>query len=249
MKFKAPLLFLFLAPVILTLTLSFNQEDQTYKVDQDRFYIHVADPTSGNLRMSLKNDTGAHFGSLKNLIRYEAQLGNEVKFAMNGGMYMENQNPLGLYIENGEQFRKLNRVKEAFGNFYLQPNGVFYINKDNHAEISVTTNVKDVSDMKFATQSGPMLLIDGDYHPKLNKGSSNLRVRNGVGILPDGLVMFAISKKPVNFYDFATLFKQNGCQQALYLDGFVSRMYCPSSDVQQQGGRFGVIIYELMDSK
>jgi len=89
-----------------------------------------------------------------------------------------------------------------------------------------------------------MLLIDGIYHQKLIKGSTNLHIRNGVGILPNGAVMFAMSKEKVNFYDLATLFKQNGCRNALYLDGFVSQTYLPSSDWVQLQGRFGVIIGE-----
>ncbi|NQX92977.1 MAG: phosphodiester glycosidase family protein [Flavobacteriales bacterium] len=240
---KTPWLFL-LIPILLVGLISADQTDSPYEVDENKFFIHTSDPATGNLKMILRNDTGAHIGSLKNTIKFEDLKGNTVSFAMNGGMYMENQDPLGLYIEDGKQYRKLNKVKDAYGNFYLQPNGVFYIRKDNTAGITETSKVNDVSQMKYATQSGPMLLIDGKYHPKLNKGSSNLRVRNGVGILPNGEVMFAISKKPVNFYDFATLFKQNGCEQALYLDGFVSRMYAPKSGVKQQGGRFGVIIVE-----
>ncbi len=89
-----------------------------------------------------------------------------------------------------------------------------------------------------------MLLIKGAYHQKLKKGSSNLLIRNGVGILPNGNVLFAMSKEKVNFYDLATLFKQKGCKNALYLDGFVSRTYLPSSDWEQLDGNFGVMIGE-----
>ena len=90
-----------------------------------------------------------------------------------------------------------------------------------------------------------MLLIDGHIHPKLTKGSSNLHIRNGVGVLPDGKLIFAMSKEKINFYDFATFFKNNGCQNALYLDGFVSRTYLPSKNWEQMDGNFGVIIAEI----
>ncbi len=87
-----------------------------------------------------------------------------------------------------------------------------------------------------------MLLIDGELHSKFRKGSKNLHIRNGVGILPDGKIICAMSKEKINFYDFATFFKQQGCQNALYLDGFVSRMYLPEKEWEQMDGDFGVII-------
>ena len=90
-----------------------------------------------------------------------------------------------------------------------------------------------------------MLLINGAYHNKFIKGSSNLHIRNGVGVLPNGNILFAMSKEKVNFYDLATLFKQKGCKNALYLDGYVSRTYLPSANWQQLDGNFGVIIGEI----
>lgn len=87
-----------------------------------------------------------------------------------------------------------------------------------------------------------MLVIDGKLHPKFNEGSKNLNIRNGVGILPNGNVLFAMSKKKINFYDFAQYFKKLGCKNALYLDGFVSRTYLPSKGYKTNGGKFGVII-------
>ena len=81
-------------------------------------------------------------------------------------------------------------------------------------------------------------------HPRFNKGSANVHIRNGVGILPDGNILFAMSKEKVNFYDFASYFRQKGCKNALYLDGFVSRTYLPSKGWRQFEGNFGVIIGE-----
>ena len=51
-----------------------------------------------------------------------------------------------------------------------------------------------------------------------------------------------MSKVPINFYDFATFFKDQGCSNALYLDGFVSRTYLPEKKWEQTNGNFGVII-------
>jgi uncharacterized protein YigE (DUF2233 family) len=119
---------------------------------------------------------------------------------------------------------------------------VFYITEENNPVICVTTAFKNAKNIKYATQSGPMLVIDGKLHQKLTKGSKNLNIRNGVGVLPNGNLLFAMSKEKINFYDFATFFKDNGCKNALYLDGFVSKTYLPSKNYEQIDGDFGIII-------
>lgn len=170
---------------------------------------------------------------------------------MNGGMYMENSMPQGLYVENGKIIRRANRVKNAYGNFYMQPNGIFFITQKNNAYIKRTVDFHYKKYVKYATQSGPMLLIDGKMHPKFRKGSHNLHIRNGVGILEDGRVLFAISNELINFYDFAMFFKNNGCKNALYFDGFVSQIYLPPEHKRFNYSMFGVIIgqYEEVKSK
>ncbi len=88
-------------------------------------------------------------------------------------------------------------------------------------------------------------MINGKINNAFTKGSENLNIRNGVGILPNGNVVFAMSKKMIFFYDFANYFKYLGCKKALYLDGYVSRMYLPSKSYNDLGGDFGVIIAEI----
>jgi len=160
---------------------------------------------------------------------------------MNGGMFQKDFSPLGFYIDNGTIVRQLN-TREGSGNFYLKPNGVFYITKNNTAHISTTPDFEANNMIKYATQSGPMLVINGKLHEAFKEGSANVNIRNGVGILPNGDVLFAMSKTEVNFYDFANYFKDKGCNNALYLDGFVSRAYAPSQHWEQTDGDFGVMI-------
>jgi len=128
------------------------------------------------------------------------------------------------------------------GNFYLKPNGVFYITIDKQAVVCPTTAFRKANKVRFATQSGPLLVVDGQIHPAFSAASKNLNIRNGVGILPNGNVLLAMSKEKVNFFEFATYFQQQGCRNALYLDGFVSRMYLPEKQWAQTDGDFGVII-------
>lgn len=146
-----------------------------------------------------------------------------------------------MYIENGIMHQELN-TREASGNFYLKPNGVFYLTKNRSAVICATSDFKNEESILFATQSGPMLVHEGKIHDAFKKGSKNLNIRNGVGILPDGKVVFAMSKAEVNLYDFAMYFSELGCKEALYLDGFVSRTYLPSQNWIQTDGDFGVMI-------
>ena len=218
---------------------------QEYRVDEDRFVTYESSPATGKLKFYWKDPEGNLYGSLGNLKASLQSRGYELVFAMNGGMYTKERAPQGLYVEHGIELQQLEKRTEGYGNFYLQPNGVFVLTKEGKAKVLPTVEFAMDSTVAFATQSGPMMLIAGSYHDKLKKGSSNLHIRNGVGLLPDGNVLFAMSKDRVNFYDLATLFKQRGCRYALYLDGFVSRTYLPSSDWTQLDGHFGVIIAEV----
>jgi uncharacterized protein YigE (DUF2233 family) len=160
---------------------------------------------------------------------------------MNGGMYKQDHSPQGLFIERFKRLTPLD-TSSGHGNFYLKPNGVFYIATNNTPFICKTSNFNYKSKVMYATQSGPMLVIDGEIHPEFERGSANLNIRNGVGILPDNNIVFVMSKKEINFYDFARYFKSIGCKNALYLDGLVSRTYLPEKNWIQTDGDFGVII-------
>ena len=165
----------------------------------------------------------------------------KLSFAMNAGMFKNDFSPKGLYIENNTIINSLDTAIGE-GNFYMQPNGVFGISIENTPFICKTSDFKNPTKIKFATQSGPMLLIDGQINTQFKSNSSNLFIRNGVGILPNNHIIFAISENEISFYDFANFFKNQGCKQALYLDGYVSKAYIPSQKIFQTGGELGVII-------
>jgi uncharacterized protein YigE (DUF2233 family) len=214
---------------------------QAQQAADSRITWYVPDVKKGSLQLFYRDDGGMPLRSLGRVKQFTAAKGKKLIFAMNGGMYQENGQPLGLAVLDGKTIRPLNRAN-APGNFYLKPNGVFYLDSKNKATICKTENYKENKNIRWATQSGPMLVIDGKIHPAFSKGSANVHIRNGVGILPDGRPIFAISGTPVNLYDFALFFQQQGCSNALYLDGFVSRMYLPEKGWQQEDGRFGIII-------
>lgn len=219
-----------------------DQKKQIGVIESSNILSFQVNPKSENIKFYWKNDHGEVIGSIRNLKRGVEQKGKKLIFAMNGGMYDKSQRPQGLYVENGIVKGEINRDTAGYGNFFLMPNGVFIIHKDNSASILKSSELDTTEGIQFATQSGPMLIHDGHIHSQLNKGSKNLHIRNGVGVLPNGNLLFAISKEEINFYDFASHFKNNGCQDALYLDGFVSRAYLPEKDWIQEDGNFGVII-------
>ena len=202
------------------------------------------DVNKQHLQMYYKSEDGKRYGNFQQLKNTLEANGKQLKFAMNGGMYLKNRTPQGLYIENGITIKPVDTSKVGYGNFFLQPNGVFCLMQNHQAIICPSDQLPNRKEILYATQSGPMLLIDGSYHPAFNQGSSNVHIRNGVGMLPNGDLLFAISKEKINFYDFATFFKEQGCKNALYLDGFVSRAYLPAKNWKQLDGDFGVIIAE-----
>lgn len=207
----------------------------------EHFVIYTVDTKKQDIKLYWKNDKHENFKSIRNLKNWLDKKDQKLVFAMNAGMYTRDNSPQGLFIENQKQITSLDTAN-GNGNFYLKPNGVFYITNNNLPAICTTENFINPAKIKYATQSGPMLVIDGKIHDAFKEGSANLNIRNGVGILPNNKIIFVMSKKEINFYDFANYFKSVGCKNALYLDGLVSRAYLPEKNWIQTDGNFGVII-------
>lgn len=238
MKYVSKILIL----LLISVSLAFTLIDKS--IDESDYVMHTVDLSKQELKLYWKNNEGVNYKSLRNLKEQLEQEHKELVFAMNGGMYKKDLTAQGLFIQDAIIHKAIDRNKDGYGNFYMQPNGVFYITQSGQGVVVATDDFINDGKVKYATQSGPMLVINGAIHPRFMDGSKNLNIRNGVGVLPNGDLLFAMSKKKVNFYDFATLFKQNGCNNALYLDGFVSKTYLPSKKSNQLGGNFGVIIGE-----
>src|SRR5262249_39716599 len=154
-----------------------------------------------------------------------ADRGQHLLFAMNAGMYEADGTPVGLYVEGGLQLRSVNTANGP-GNFHLKPNGVFFWKGTSAGVMETTRFVRARPAVDFATQSGPMLVIDGKLHPSFLPNSTSLKIRNGVGVKDSGQAIFAVSEQPVSFYGFATLFRDIlGCANALYLDGSISTLF------------------------
>ena len=157
-------------------------------------------------------------------------------FAMNAGMYNERYAPIGYTVIEGDEIRALN-LNEGGGNFHLLPNGVMWWDKSGNVQITESNALAEQLNSGkakpwYATQSGPMLVINGKIHPQFNPDSTSSKFRNGAGVCSDGSIQFVNSDEPVTFYQFASLFKDDlSCPNALFLDGGIaSALYAPSID-------------------
>ena len=194
-----------------------------------------------DLRLFHSGPDGA-YGSFNTLNAALEAEGRTLGFAMNAGMYHRDLAPVGLYVEQGQEQSGI-VTSDGPGNFGLLPNGVFCIG-DSFRIIESRSFKKARPDCRFATQSGPMLVIDGELHPKLLPGSDSLYVRNGVGVTKDGSrAVFAISNDAVSFHAFARLFRDAlGLSDALYFDGNISRLYAPGLGRHDAGFPIGPIV-------
>ena len=162
----------------------------------------------------------------------EASLGGRAKdvaFAMNAGMFDEDGRPIGLAIVGGKAVHAIN-LRKGGGNFHLLPNGVFLVRSNGQAEVVPSPDYKPSKNLRLATQSGPMLVIDGKLHAAFDRDGTSRYIRNGVGIAPDGKPRFVISEHPVSLGKFARFFRdQLKCRNALFFDGAVSALWDPAN--------------------
>ena len=119
------------------------------------------------------------------------------------------------------------RLITGLGEFFFQPNGVLAW---NHQRVFLGTTQQYANQAfkaQYATQSGPMLVINRQLNSRFLADSTSYKIRNGVG-LKDQSLYFVISNTPVTFHQFATFFKDKlKTPNALYLDGSISTAYIP----------------------
>ncbi len=193
------------------------------------------------LHLFLKNPQNNQYYKSFDNIQHQLKSCEQLTFAMNAGMFHSGFSPVGLYIEQGNVIQALNEDK-GWGNFFLQPNGVLAWNK-RQAIIWTTEQYKAKAfQPDYATQSGPMLVMNGKINPLFLANSDSKKIRNGVGIKNNKLY-FVISKNRVNFYNFAEFLQKNlKVEQALYLDGSISSLYLQKNNRNDRKFYMGPII-------
>jgi uncharacterized protein YigE (DUF2233 family) len=197
------------------------------------FAVVKLDPQEVKLRLYWRI-RGKSFLSLNYLQQQLRTKNITLLAAMNAGIFEKSFQPLGLHIENGQQLRQLN-TRSGYGNFYLQPNGVFLLQDNKASIVSTQSYASGGFRPQLATQSGPILLENSRINPLFQPNSKNRLIRNGVGISGQA-VYFVLAEGPINFYDFARFLRdQLGCSSALYLDGSISAIKVPGTSIIGDG--------------
>jgi uncharacterized protein YigE (DUF2233 family) len=185
------------------------------------------DARKSDVRLFLSDSKGAVFGSFAALESALKARGEDLIFATNAGMYDENRQPVGLYIENGKMLHAAN-TRSGFGNFHMKPNGVFWI---DGGKAGVTETGRFLASRRhpaYATQSGPLLVSGGRINPHIHDSGNSEKIRNGVCVTEGQFIRFVISNQAVTFHAFAHLFRERlRCADALFLDGTISSFYAP----------------------
>lgn len=255
MKLSRPILFLLIAAAAALGVFVFitsqreGERDRPCAVREfegSRFTVCVFDARRHDLRLASRDGEGDYMRGFDQLIAFLGSDAARVRFAMNAGMFNDAGAPIGLYIADGEQQRGLS-LTDGPGNFHLKPNGVFWQGNDGVLHIDVSEDYAiELRDARWATQSGPMLVIDGELHPRIAHDGASRYVRNGVGVTDGNTAYFVISSGVVSFGRFARFFRDElRCRDALFLDGTVSSLWAPSLDRQDDNHRIGPMVVVL----
>ena len=204
------------------------------------YTVCTADLATHRAATYLRGADGRILGSFEALERVEPR---RILFATNGGMYHRDRRPVGLYVEDGRAETQL-VTRAGTGNFGMLPNGVLCLHDGFAAVVESRRFADGLTPCRHATQSGPMLVLRGALHPRFIPNSPSRKRRNGAGVTDDGgTLVLAISDVPVNFHDFATLFRDRlGVADALFLDGTVSRLHAPALGRSDAGRPMGPIV-------
>jgi uncharacterized protein YigE (DUF2233 family) len=192
---------------------------------EKEFAVCTVDMRRHDVKLFWMGPDGQPYGSFDRLL--SSSSGSGLVLAMNAGMYHEDLSPVGLYVENGQQLKAASTAGGP-GNFHMKPNGIFFVSRGRAGVLETSRYLQQRPKAEFATQSGPMLVINGRIHPKISQQGTSRKIRNGVGVQSPNTAVFAISNEPVTFYEFASLFRDVlNCPNALFLDGSISSLYAP----------------------
>jgi uncharacterized protein YigE (DUF2233 family) len=217
-------------------------EIEKISFEKKSYLLCRVDSRQDDLRLFLKDDEGKFIHSFTRLQQLLTSRRQTLVWAMNAGLFHPDYAPVGLYVENGRELFPLNQ-RSGDGNFFLKPNGVFFIKRKTIGVLESSRFASRSRLPDWATQSGPLLVHQGALHPAFQKNSLSVHLRNGVGIVSPTQAVFALSEEPVNFHEFARLFRDHlHCQEALYLDGTISSVYSPSQQRLGQVVPFGPLL-------
>ena len=198
---------------------------QSLTADGSAYTVCEVDLRYQAVRLFWRKPDGEPYGHLSALP--STQRAGRLLFATNAGMYDPAYRPVGLYVENGRELVRIS-TKPGPGNFGMRPNGIFYVAGETAGVLDTVSFLRERRTVDFATQSGPMLVIDGRLHPLFDRSHSR-KFRSGVGLRDEHTLAFVVSDSEVTFSEFARLFRDRlKCDNALFLDGgSVPSLYAP----------------------
>ncbi len=204
-----------------------GQSCHLFSFEQHSYTVCEAPLSRFDIRIFWRRPDGSPYTYLSALPKSDSN-GGRLAFALNGGMFRPDYSPVGLYVENSHELVHAN-TRPGPGNFHLKPNGIFYVDGNAAGVLETGAFLRQRPKARFATQSGPMLVIDGKLHPRLAKASASAKRRDGVCVRGHE-VLFAISEEDVAFDTFERLFRDGfRCRNALFLDGgSAPALYVPS---------------------
>jgi uncharacterized protein YigE (DUF2233 family) len=229
--------------LLLFASLLFGVKAEEVRISDGVTY-HLVFAKPENIRILWKSRNGQQMRTIPEVADDLRSRGEKPSTVMNAGIFEPGGIPCGLLIQSGKVLNPVNRGPGK-GNFYLKPSGIFMIGTTTAAIVRTDEYPAAGFEVRYATQSGPLLLRRGMMHPAISATSSSRLHRNGVGITRDGKVILAMtdfhSSKFPNLYEFAMLFQKLGCDDALFLDGDLSQMRS-GADLGKESNLFGAMI-------
>jgi len=220
-KFLTFLTFLFFALSIFAQDLETERE---YRGSKYRFYTTKIDSLHLKGFEIKRNVKGL---PLKSIAKEETINPNERVIIINACISDSLGNCVGLFIQNFNESSSIN-LENGSGNFYLKPNGVLIVGKNNIEIIESTNYVSNPSPF-YAVQSGPLLIVNDTINKAFNPNSTNRNFRSGVGIYEKDnyrYIIYVTSSSPITFYEFASFLKSEfNCKFALSLESANSILF------------------------
>ena len=215
--------------------------------DEPRVTLIRVSLSTAHLRLFLHDAAGHPYRTFDRIDADVRASGHRLVAAMNAGMYQPDLSPVGLLVVDGRTLHALD-ASPGTGNFYLQPNGVFVVTPGG-ARIISTADYANAppSDVVQATQSGPLLLLQGALAPAVatppgDPAKASRYTRNGVCVDANAVTL-AIADTPMTLREFAVhLRDQAGCHDALYLDGAISKLFDRRTGRDDRSGDMGPIL-------
>lgn len=218
----------------------------TREFEGSRFIVCTFDARRDDFQLASRGADGDYLRSFERLAEHLGRDADRVRFAMNAGMYDARGGPIGLFVADGYEQHAIS-LTDGPGNFHMKPNGVFWQDEAGavHVDTAETYNAEPRA-ARWATQSGPILVIGGELHPRIQHDGPSRYMRNGVGVRDDQTAYFVISSGVVSFGRFARFFRDElSCADALFLDGSVSSLWSPDLERRDESERLGPLLVVL----